>query len=49
MMDTVVNDVPYIVIYYANRHSVLNKKYTGLAVNPSWLWVIPVQNVRAAN
>ena len=49
MMDTVVNDVPYIVIYYANRHSVLNKKYTGLAVNSSWLWVLPVQNIRAAN
>ena len=49
MMDTIVNDVPYLVIYYSNRHSVLNKKYTGLGVTSSWLWVLPVQNVRAAN
>jgi peptide/nickel transport system substrate-binding protein len=48
MMDIVVNDVPYIVFDYANRHSVLNKKYTGLAVSSSWLWVLPAQNVRAA-
>ena len=47
MMDIIVNDVPYIVFDYANRHSVLNKKYTGLAVSPSWLWVLPVQNVKA--
>ncbi|MDR2700977.1 MAG: ABC transporter substrate-binding protein [Spirochaetaceae bacterium] len=49
MMDTVVDDVPYIVFDYTFRQSVLNKKYTGLAVSPSWLWVLPVQNVRAAN
>jgi peptide/nickel transport system substrate-binding protein len=49
MMDIIVNDVPYIVFDYANRHSVLNKKYTGLAVSSSWLWVLPVQNVRAVN
>jgi len=48
MMDIVVNDVPYIVFDYAFRHSALNKKYTGLAVSPSWLWVLPVQNVRIA-
>jgi len=47
MMDIIVNDVPYIVFDYANRHSVLNKKYTGLAVSSSWLWVLPVQNVRS--
>jgi peptide/nickel transport system substrate-binding protein len=47
MMDIIVNDVPYIVFDYANRQSVLNKKYTGLAVSSSWLWVLPVQNVRA--
>jgi peptide/nickel transport system substrate-binding protein len=49
MMTTIVNDVPYIVFDYSSRHSVLNKKYTGLAVTSSWLWVLPVQNVRAAN
>jgi len=48
MMDIIVNDVPYIVFDYANRHSVLNKKYAGLAVSPSWLWVLPMQDVRAA-
>jgi peptide/nickel transport system substrate-binding protein len=49
MMNTIVNDVPYIVFDYSSRHSVLNKKYSGLAVTPSWLWVLPVQNVRTAN
>jgi peptide/nickel transport system substrate-binding protein len=49
MMDTIVNDVPYIVFDYSSRHSVLNKKYTNLAVSSSWLWVLPVQNVRTAN
>jgi len=49
MMDTIVNDVPYIVIDYGLRHSVLNKKYSGLAVSPSWLWVLPAQNLRLAN
>jgi peptide/nickel transport system substrate-binding protein len=49
MMNTIVNDVPYIVFDYSFRHSVLSKKYTGLAISPAWLWVLPVQNVRAAN
>jgi peptide/nickel transport system substrate-binding protein len=48
MMDIVVNDVPYIVFDYTSRQSVLNKKYTGLAVSSSWLWVLPVQDVRMA-
>ncbi|GHV76730.1 glutathione ABC transporter substrate-binding protein [Spirochaetia bacterium] len=47
-MNIVVNDVPYIVFDYGRRHSVLNKKYTGLAVSPAWLWVLPMQNVRSA-
>jgi len=49
MMDIVVNDVPYIVFDYTSRQSVLNKKYTGLAVTHSWLWVLPMQDVRSAN
>jgi len=49
MMDIVVDDVPYIVFDYTFRHSVLNKKYTGLAVSPSWSWVMPVQDVRKVN
>ena len=48
MMDIIVDDVPYIVFDYTFRHSVLNRKFTGLAVSPSWLWVLPVQNVRTA-
>ncbi|AEF85887.1 OppA1 [Treponema primitia ZAS-2] len=47
-MDIVVSDVPYIVFDYSNRHSALNKKYTGLEVTPAWLWVLPVQNLKAA-
>jgi hypothetical protein len=49
MMDTIVSDVPYIVFDYPFRHSALSTKYTGLGVSSSWLWVLPVQNVRAVN
>jgi peptide/nickel transport system substrate-binding protein len=49
MMDIIVSDVPYIVFDYTSRQSVLNKKYAGLAVSSSWLWVLPVQNVRTVN
>jgi peptide/nickel transport system substrate-binding protein len=49
LMDTIVNDVPYIVFDYSFRHSALNKKYSGLAVSPAWLWVLPMQNVRRVN
>ena len=49
MMDTIVNDVPYIVFDYSYRLTVLNKKYSGLGVTAAWLWVLPVQNVRTAN
>jgi peptide/nickel transport system substrate-binding protein len=48
-MDTIIDEVPYIVFDYSLRQSVLNKKYSGLAVSPAWLWVLPVQNVRRAN
>jgi peptide/nickel transport system substrate-binding protein len=46
LMDLVVNDTPYIVFDYTTRHSALSKKYSGLAVSPAWLWVLPMQNVR---
>jgi peptide/nickel transport system substrate-binding protein len=46
LMDIAVDEVPYIVFDYTLRSSVLNKKYTGLAVSPAWLWVLPIQNVR---
>jgi peptide/nickel transport system substrate-binding protein len=49
LMDIIVNDTPYIVYDYSLRQSVLNKKYSGLAVSPAWLWVLPIQNIRAAN
>jgi peptide/nickel transport system substrate-binding protein len=48
-MNTIIDEVPYIVFDYSLRHSVLNKKYSGLAVSPAWLWVLPIQNVRRAN
>jgi peptide/nickel transport system substrate-binding protein len=47
-MDIVAEDIPYIFFDYGTRQSALNKKYTGLAVTPAWLWVLPVQNVRLA-
>jgi peptide/nickel transport system substrate-binding protein len=49
MMDIVSADVPYIVFDYTYRHSALNKKYSGVSVSSAWLWVLPFQNVRAAN
>jgi peptide/nickel transport system substrate-binding protein len=47
-MDIVASDVPYVIFNYGTRQSALNRKYTGLAVTPAWLWVLPMQNVRAA-
>jgi peptide/nickel transport system substrate-binding protein len=47
-MDIVSADAPYVVFDYGTRQSVLNRKYTGLAVTPAWLWVLPMQNIRAA-
>jgi peptide/nickel transport system substrate-binding protein len=49
LMDIIVNDVPYIIFDYSVRYSVLNKKYTNLAITPSWLWTVPIQDVRLAN
>jgi peptide/nickel transport system substrate-binding protein len=49
LIDIVTDQVPYIVFDYTVRHSALGKNYTGLAVNPAWLWILPVQNVRLAN
>jgi peptide/nickel transport system substrate-binding protein len=49
LMDIIVDAVPYVVFDYSFRHSALNKKYTGISINPNWLWVLPVQNVRLAN
>jgi peptide/nickel transport system substrate-binding protein len=46
MMDIVINDVAYIIFDYPTKQSVLNRKYTGVAINPAWLWVLPMQNVR---
>ncbi|MDR1249342.1 MAG: ABC transporter substrate-binding protein [Treponema sp.] len=47
-MDIVASDAPYVIFGYGTRQSVLNRKYTGLAVTPAWLWVLPMQNIRAA-
>jgi peptide/nickel transport system substrate-binding protein len=47
-MDIVTSDAPYVVFDYGTRQSALNRKYTGLAVTPAWLWVLPMQNVRVA-
>jgi peptide/nickel transport system substrate-binding protein len=47
-IDIVAGDVPYVIFDYGSRQSVLNRKYTGLAVTPAWLWVLPMQNVRLA-
>jgi peptide/nickel transport system substrate-binding protein len=49
MMDIVIADVPYVIFDYTTRQSVLNKKYAGVAINPSWLWVLPMINLRYAD
>jgi peptide/nickel transport system substrate-binding protein len=47
-MDIIIDEAPYVVFDYSLRQSVLNKKYSGLAVSPAWLWVLPIQNLRRA-
>jgi peptide/nickel transport system substrate-binding protein len=47
--DIINDELPYIFFEYPVKQSVLNRKYTGLAINSAWLWVLPVQNVQAVN
>ncbi|MDR1411153.1 MAG: ABC transporter substrate-binding protein [Spirochaetaceae bacterium] len=49
LMDIVVNDVPYIYLTYPSRQYVLSKKYVSPAVTASWLWSLPLQDIRRAN
>jgi peptide/nickel transport system substrate-binding protein len=44
--DIINGDVPYIFFEYPVKQSVLNNKYTGLAINSAWLWVLPIQNAK---
>jgi peptide/nickel transport system substrate-binding protein len=46
LMEILTEDTAYIVFDYASRYSALNGKYSGVAVSPAWLWVLPFQNIR---
>jgi peptide/nickel transport system substrate-binding protein len=49
LLDIIVDDVPYIIFDYPTKQSVLNRRYTGVAISAAWLWMLPMQNVRRAN
>jgi peptide/nickel transport system substrate-binding protein len=48
-MDIIVDNVPYIFFEYPTKQSILNKKYTGVAISSAWLWILPFQNVKSTN
>ena len=46
--DIITEDVPYIFAYYPIKNIAMNKDFTGVTMNASWIWNIHFQNVRPA-
>jgi len=47
-LDIIIADTPYIFIYYPVKNIAMNKNYTGVTMNASWIWNIHFQDVRPA-
>ena len=44
-LDIITADTPYVFIYYPVKNIAINKAYTGVTMNASWIWNIHFQNV----
>lgn len=44
-LDIITVDTPYIFLYYPVKNIAINKAYTGVTMNASWIWNIHFQNV----
>ena len=43
--DIITQDVPYVFLYYPVKNIAMNKAYTGVTMNASWIWNIHFQSV----
>lgn len=43
--DIITEDVPYFFVYYPIKTFAINKAYTGVSMNASWIWNIHFQDV----
>lgn len=43
--DIITKDVPYVFLYYPVKNIAMNKAYTGVTMNASWIWNIHFQSV----
>jgi peptide/nickel transport system substrate-binding protein len=46
--DIITDEVPYIFVYYPIKNIAMNKNYTGVVMNASWIWNIHFQDVHPA-
>jgi len=44
-MEIAVEDVPYLFLFYPVKGIAINKEYTGVSMNASWIWNIHFQGV----
>lgn len=47
-LDIVMEDVPYIYLYYPVKNIAINSAYEGVTMNASWIWNIHFQDVHPA-
>lgn len=47
-LDIVMEDVPYIYLYYPVKNIAINSAYKGVTMNASWIWNIHFQDVHPA-
>lgn len=45
-LDIITEDMPYLFMFYPIKTIAINKDYTGLTMNASWIWNIHFQNVK---
>lgn len=43
--DIITQDTPYLFVYYPIKNIAMNKDYTGVEMNASWIWNIHFQDV----
>ncbi len=46
--DAIIPETPYIFLYYPVKNIAMNKAYTGVNMNASWIWNIHFQNAQPA-
>lgn len=47
-LDIIIEDMPYLFMFYPIKTIAIDKAYTGVTMNASWIWNIHFQNVKPA-